>query len=65
MFINVNGVTYIHPEQLLQSLNIRVKLLTEKTAEPGRDSMTTELLRGQRLELMTLIKQIKEASNAT
>ena len=64
MFTNVNGVVYIHPTQLLLLLETRAKLIAEKTAEPGKDLPATERLRGQRLELLSLIKQIKEAQDA-
>ena len=59
----VNGVIYIDRSCFLQMLADRAKLIAEKTAEPGLDSLTTERLRGQRLELVSLLQQLTEADD--
>jgi len=59
----VNGVIYIDRSCFLQMLADRAKLIAEKTAEPGLDSLMTERLRGQRLELVSLLQQLTEADN--
>lgn len=64
MFTVVNGVLYIQPVHLLQLLEERARVIAERTAEPGLDALTTERLRGQRLETLTLISQITEAQDA-
>jgi len=51
---------YIDPVRFLQLLEERVSLLGERIAVPGIDYPTTEGLRGRRLELQTLIQQLKE-----
>ena len=62
-FTTVNGIAYIDPSCFLQFLEGRAKLIAEKTAEPGLDALATERLRGQRLELLSQLKQIQEATN--
>lgn len=56
----VGGIWYIDPVRLLESLEKRVSLLTERIAVPGIDHVTTEALRGRRIELVDLIQQLKE-----
>jgi hypothetical protein len=58
-----NGVKYIDPDQLLQRLNERARLLAERTAQPGLEQATTEGLRGQRVALLALIQELTEALN--
>ena len=59
-FIRWGDSWYIDPVRFLQLLEERVSLLGERIAVPGIDYPTTEGLRGRRLELQTLIQQIKE-----
>lgn len=57
---------HIDPVQLLQYLNDYANIYAEETARPGLDAMKTELVRGQRLAYLTLIKEINEVmSHAT
>ena len=51
---------HIDPVHFLQFLEERASLLGERIAVPGIDHPTTEGLRGRRLELQTLIQQLKE-----
>lgn len=61
----VNGIWYIDPSYFLPCLEERAKLIAEKAADSiGLDSISTERLRGQRLELQAILKQLKEANNA-
>lgn len=62
-FIRWGDSWYIDPMHFLQFLEERVRLLGEKIAAPGIDHPTTEGLRGRRLELQTLVQQIKEHTN--
>jgi len=59
-FIRWGDSWYIDPVHFLQLLEERVSLLGERIAVPGIDYPTTEGLRGRRLELQTLIQQLKE-----
>ena len=59
-FIRWGDSWYIDPVRFLQLLEERVSLLGERIAVPGIDYPTTEGLRGRRLELQTLIQQLKE-----
>lgn len=61
--IQVCGSWYIDPIRFLQSLEERVRLLTERIAVPGIDYPTTEGLRGRRLELLNLVQQLTETTN--
>lgn len=61
-FTAINGLRYIDPGQFLIYLENRARLLAEKTAEPGLDQSTTELLRGERTALLLLHREIKEAT---
>lgn len=60
---SVCGCLYIDPVCLLQLLQERVRLLTERIAVPGTDHATTEGLRGRRAELVTLLQQLTEITN--
>ena len=59
--VTISGAKYIDHSYYLQMLSDRAKLIAEKTAEPGLDQLTTERLRGQRLEICSQLKQLTEA----
>jgi hypothetical protein len=61
--INVAGELYIHPVKLLQFLANRASLLAEKAASPGLEQLKTELVRGQRVETLSIHQIINEALN--
>lgn len=61
--VSVAGELYIHPVKLLQFLTSRASLLAEKTASPGMEQLKTELVRGQRIETLSLHQIISEALN--
>ena len=56
----LQGSWYIEPMRLLELLQERVSLLTERIAVPGTDHVTTEALRARRQELTALVQQLKE-----
>lgn len=57
---------YIDPIKLLQYLDERAILLAERIAKPRLDAIATELLRGHRLEALTLQTELKKViKNAT
>jgi hypothetical protein len=56
----VGGRVVIDPDTLLGFLQYRATILAERTAEPNLDPVRTELLRGQRVALLALIKDITE-----
>lgn len=58
--VQVCGTWYIDPMRLLQILEERASLVTERIAVPGTDFATTEALRGRRAELHTLMQQLTE-----
>lgn len=49
---------HIDPVKLLQFLSARATVLAERTAVPGKDQTSTELLRGQRYEALWLRENI-------
>ena len=53
---------YIHLNKLLQLLTERGIVIASHTAKPGRDAISTELLRGRRTELLNLIYQLKKVT---
>lgn len=53
---------YIHLNKLLQLLTERGIVIATLTATPGKDAITTELLRGRRVELLNLINQLKKVT---
>ena len=50
---------YIHLNKLLQLLTERGIVIATLTATPGKDAITTELLRGRRVELLNLTNQLE------
>ncbi len=50
---------YIHLNKLLQLLTERGIVIAIATATPGKDAITTELLRGRRVELLNLTNQLE------
>lgn len=59
--VTVGCELYIHPAKLLQFLSARATLLAEKTASPGLEQLKTELVRGQRVETLSIQQIITEA----
>jgi len=53
---------YIHLNKLLQLLTERGIVIATLTATPGKDVITTELLRGRRVELLNLTNQLKKVT---
>jgi len=53
---------YIHLNKLLQLLTERGIVIAIATATPGKDAITTELLRGRRVELLNLTNQLKKVT---
>ena len=50
---------YIHLNKLLHLLTERGIVIATLTATPGKDAITTELLRGRRVELLNFTNQLK------
>ena len=50
---------YIHLNKLLQLLRERAIVIAIHTATPEKDAITTELLRGRRVELLNLTNQLE------
>jgi hypothetical protein len=61
--VNIAGELYIHPAKMLQLLSARANLLAEKVASPGLEQLKTELVRGQRVETLSIQQIITEALN--
>ena len=61
--VNIGGELYIHPAKLLQFLTARASLLAERAASPGLEQLRTELVRGQRVEALSIQQIIGEALN--
>lgn len=49
---------YIHLNKLLQLLTDRGIVIATLTATPGKDAISTELLRGRRVELLNFTNQL-------
>ena len=52
---------HIHPNKLLQLLDNRAKVFAERASQPGLPLTETEIIRGQRLEALSIAKEIREA----
>lgn len=60
-----NGVKYLPFAPFVDNLENRVTLLEKDIAAPGLPMLATECLRGQRAELLILLRGLKDLSAGT